>query len=361
MRVGPPPVAHPYTHAALAAVRECGFPTSSDLNGAEQEGATWLELNIVDGVRQSAADAYLRPILGRPNLTVTTDALVTRLMLRNGRCSAVEYQAAAERVTAQAGESVVLTAGAVGSPTLLMLSGVGDPTDLEKLDITTEVALPGVGKNLQDHPQTGIVYSSARAMPDGVNNHGELVAALRSDPGIPAPDVQLLFTDIPYHLPTLVGPASGFTIAFSYLHPHSRGSVKLSSADPAIAPAVDPAFLSDERDLDRMLTALQLARRVGAADALAEWRGNEILPGPETLHVEQQKDFLRRSTGSYFHAAGTCAMGTDAAAVVDSELRVRGLDGLRVADASVMPTLVGANTNATVLAIAERAADLITR
>jgi choline dehydrogenase len=354
-------VVHPYTHAALAAIRECRFPVSSDLNGAEQQGATWLEMNIVDGVRQSAADAYLRPVLGRPNLTVTTDALVTRLQLPNGRCTAVEYEAAGQRLTAQSGESVVLTAGAIGSPRLLMLSGVGDPTDLEQQDITTEVALPGVGNNLQDHPRSGIVYSAAQAMPDGVNNHGDLIAALRSDPGLAAPDVQLLFLDIPLHSPSLVGPASGFTIGFSYLHPYSRGSVTLRSADPAIAPAIDPALLSDERDLDGMLTALHLARRVGAADALAQWRDKEILPGPGALDSEQHKDFLRRSTGTYHHAAGTCAMGTGDAAVVDSELRVHGLDGLRIADASVMPTLVGANTNATVLAIAERAADLITR
>jgi choline dehydrogenase len=314
-------------------------------------------MNIVDGVRQSAADAYLRPVLGRPNLTVTTDALVTRLLLANGRCTAVEYEAAGERLTAQASESVVLTAGAIDSPKLLMLSGVGGPTSLEKLDITTEVALPGVGENLQDHPLTGVVYSAAQAMPDGVNNHSDLIAALRSDPGLAPPDVQLLFLDIPVHPPTLAGPASGFT----YLHPHSRGSVKLSSADPAIAPAVDPAFLSGQRDLDGMLTALHLARRVGAAHALAEWRGEEILPGPSALDVEQQKEFLRCSTGSYFHASGTCAMGTGAAAVVDSELRVHGLAGLRIAGASVMPTLSGANTNATVLAIAERAPDLITR
>ena len=213
-------------------------------------------MNIVDGVRRSAADTYLRPILSRPNLTVTTDALVTRLMLPNGRCTAVEYEAATERLTAQAGESVVLTTGAIGSPRLLMLSGVGDPTDLEKLGITTEVALPGVRKTLQDHPLAGTVYSAARAMPDGINNHTDLVAALRSDPRLPAPDLQLLFADIPHHRPTLVGPSRGFPIGFSYLHPHSRGSVKLSSADPAIAPAVDPAFLSDERDMDGMLTAL---------------------------------------------------------------------------------------------------------
>jgi choline dehydrogenase len=205
------------------------------------------------------------------------------------------------------------------------------------------------------------VYSAAQAMPDGVNNHSDLIAALRSDPGLAAPDVQLLFLDIPFHPPTLVGPASGFTIGFAYLHPHSRGSVKLRTADPAIPPAIDPALLSDERDLDGMLTALHLARRVGAADALAEWRGKEILPGPGALDVEQHKDFLRRSTGTYFHASGTCALGTGNAAVVDTELRARGMDGLRIADASVMPTLVGANTNATVLAIAERAADLITR
>ncbi|MEV0066180.1 GMC family oxidoreductase N-terminal domain-containing protein [Amycolatopsis sp. NPDC050768] len=355
MRVGPPPVRHPLAHAALSAVRERGFPESPALNGAEPEGATWLEMNIVDGARQSAADAYLRPVLNRPNLTVVTGALVTRLVLAGSHCTGVEYRVGGSPASAEAERSVVLAAGAIGSPRLLMLSGIGDPAALEQAGVTPRVGLPGVGRNLQDHPLTGIVYSNARPLPDGANNHSDLVAAVRSSADLEAPDVQLLFLDIPYFRPPLSGPATGFTIGFSYLYPHSRGSVTLASADPTVAPVVDPALLDDPRDLAGMLAGLRLARHVGTAPALDPWRDKEVLPGPAAMNPAAEEDFLRQSTGSYFHACGTCALGT----VVDPALNVHGVTGLRIADASVLPTLIGANTNATVLAVAERAADVL--
>ncbi|WP_326837421.1 GMC family oxidoreductase N-terminal domain-containing protein [Amycolatopsis rhabdoformis] len=359
MRVGPPPVRHPLAGAALAAVRERGFAETPDLNGAEPEGATWLEMNIADGARQSAADAYLRPVLGRPNLTVVTGALVTRLVLAGTHCTGVEYRVGDSPDSAEAERSVVLTAGAVGSPHLLMLSGIGDPAELEKAGVTPRVALPGVGRNLQDHPLTGVVYSASRTMPDGANNHSDLVAAVRTAAGLEAPDLQLLFLDIPYFRPPLAGPTSGFTIGFSHLYPHSRGSVTLASADPTVAPIVDPALLRDPRDVAAMLAGLRLARHIGTAAALDPWRDQEVLPGPAATSPAQEEEFLRRSTGPYFHASGTCALGTGSAAVVDPTLAVHGVTGLRIADASVLPTLIGANTNATVLAVAEKAVDLL--
>jgi choline dehydrogenase len=203
------------------------------------------------------------------------------------------------------------------------------------------------------------VYSASRPVPDGVNNHGDLIALLRSSPELDAPDVELLFMDLPFHPPTMTGPQNGYTIGFSYLRPHSRGSLVLASADPTAAPLIDPAFLTDERDVTRMVTALELARGVGGSRALAQWRDKEVFPGPASQDADELHAYLRRSVGTYFHPVGTCRMGSDPESVVDANLRVRGISRLRVADASVMPTLVAANPNATVLAIAERAAAMI--
>ena len=351
MRVGPPPRRSAFAEATLEAARERGFPESADLNGADQDGFTWQEMTIVDGVRQTAADAYLRPVRWRANLKVVADALVTRLVLRDGHCSGVEYRVAGETVVVEAGKSVVLAAGAIGSPHLLMLSGIGDPAVLGRIGVNTRVKLPDVGRNLQDHPLNGVVFEAPHPIPVGVNNHGDLIAALRSTPDLEAPDVLLMYLDIPFVRPPLAGPANGYTIVFSYLRPHSRGSVTLVSADPTVAPAVDPALLDDPRDIEGMLAALRIAREAGSATALKEWRQSEALPGSSYEDI----DFLRSGTGTFFHAVGTCAIGS----VVDSDLRVQGVSGLRVADASVMPAIIGAPTNATVLAIAERAADLL--
>ena len=182
---------------------------------------------------------------------------------------------------------------------------------------------------------------------------------MRSTPDLAAPDIQLIFCDVPYHPPTMPGPANGYTILFAALRPRSRGSVRLAGPDPTTAPLIDPNLFGDDRDLVTMLTALAMAREIGASPALAEWRDQEALPGSDVHDERELRDYLCHDTDPYWHAAGTCRIGTDPAAVVDPQLRVHGIDGLRVADASVMPSLPGANTNATVLAIAERAATLV--
>jgi choline dehydrogenase len=273
----------------------------------------------------------------------------------------VEYSTGREVLTAEAAYEVILTAGSIGSPQLLLLSGIGPAAELRALDIDIQADLPGVGKNFQDHCLSGVVYSASRPVPDGVNNHADLLAVLRTSPELDVPDVQLLFMDLPFHPPTMTGPQNGYTIGFSYLRPYSRGSVVLASADPTTAPLIDPAYLTDERDMTGMVTALEMARGVGGSRALAEWRDSEVLPGPAAQDADELRAFLRRGVGTYFHPAGTCRLGSDPQAVVDTELRVHGISGLRVADASVMPTLVAANPNATVLAIAERAAAMISR
>jgi choline dehydrogenase len=361
MVVSPAANVHPLARAYLDAAVEVGHQVCTDLNGEEQQGVGWLETNIVDGVRQSAADGYLRPVLDRPNLTVISNALVHRLVLSAGRCGGIEYAVDGELQRAGADREVILSAGSIGSAQLLMLSGIGPADHLRELDIDLVADLPGVGANLQDHPLAGITYSATTPVPPGANQHSDLIAMVRSHPDLPAPDVQLLFLDIAYHPPAMPGPAHGYTIGFSLMLPNSRGSVRLASSDPTTAPLIDPNFLGDERDLAVMVTALRMAREVGEARALAPWRDKEQLPGAAVNGDDDLREYVRQATGPYFHAVGTCRIGNDPLAVVDTELRVHGISALRVVDASVMPQIIGANPNATVLAIAERAASLITR
>ncbi|MBE1604623.1 choline dehydrogenase [Actinopolymorpha pittospori] len=360
MRVSPPADVHPMAPAYFAAAVEVGHPVSVDLNGKDAEGVSWLEMNIVDGARQSAADGYLRPVLTRPNLTVVPNASVSRLSLSAGRCTGIEYSVGGHSHSAGADREVILSAGTFGSAHLLMLSGIGPADHLREFDIDVVADLAGVGGNLQDHPLAGVTYAATRPVPSGPNNHSDVVAMLRSRPDLSVPDVELLFLTIAYHPPTLVGPVHGYTIGFSLMRPYSRGSVRLASSDPATAPLIHPNFLGDERDLSTMVTALEMAREVGETRALAEWRDRECLPGPVVRDGDTLRAYVRQVTGPYHHAVGTCRIGEDPLGVVDAELRVHGVSGLRVVDASVMPQIIGANTHATVLAIAERAASILT-
>lgn len=351
---------HPVATAGLSALTELGYPLSADLNGQCQTGGSLLEMSAIDGVRWSAYEAYLAPATWRENLHVVTDAHVRSLAIRDGRCVGVEYlrDGAIEHVTA---DQVVLSAGAISSPQLLMLSGVGPAAELARLGVPVVLDAPEVGQNLQDHPLAGLVYSALPGFPPGVNNHADAVAMLPTRAELARPDVQLLFMDIPFHPPTMSGPATGYTIGYALLRPHSKGEVRLSSDDPFTPPLVDPSFYSDERDLDTMVDALALARRVGETAALTSWRGEEALPGTAVQDPAAMRDFVRSTTGTYFHPVGTCRLGSDDGAVVDLQLRVNGIDGLRVVDASVLPTIVSANTNATVVAIAERAAEWLSQ
>jgi choline dehydrogenase len=346
----------PAARAAFTAVQGLGYPVSADLNEPEAEGVAWNEVTIVDGVRQSAADAYLRPVLDRRNLSVVTGALVHRLLITRGRCTGVEYTHGGIVQRAEARAEVVLCAGAIGSPQLLMLSGVGPAEKLRARDVEPVVDLPGVGANLSDHPLGFVVYASPGPLPGTASGTADVVAAVRTDSGLMAPNMHIIFAGIPL-APSSMHGQSGFSIGFGLLAPLSRGSVTLASADPGSAPLIDPGLLTDDRDVADMLAGLRLARAVGTSPLLAPWRMSEVFPGVAV----QTGNELRRSgsVGTYFHPVGTCKLGTDPDAVVDLQLRVRGVEGLRVADASVMPSLPAANTNATVLAIAERAAAII--
>jgi choline dehydrogenase len=351
---------HPMAAAFVEAVVELGHPLSADLNGADQEGVCWYERNIVDGVRQSAADAYVVPALGRPNLTVRTDTLVTGLNIGQGRCGGVTYvQSGAGRVEVIAEREVILCAGAIGSPHLLQLSGIGPADDLRRHGIRVTADLPGVGANLAEHPLAALVYEAAQPLSPGANNHCDAMAVLRSDPSLDVPDSHVLAVDIPWAPPGVPVPQHAYSLAFGILFPHSRGTVRLASADAQAAPLIDLGLLSDERDVVAMTRTLNLVRALGEAKAMTPWRKGEVLPGEGISSDEGVRAFLRSTTGPYWHAGGTCRMGQDQDSVTDVELRVHGIDGLRVVDASVMPSLPSANTNATVLAIAERAVDLL--
>jgi choline dehydrogenase len=351
---------HPVARAFVTALAAAGHPVSSDLSGTEQEGVAWHDLAIADGERVSSADGYLRPVLGRPNLTVETDCLVTGLAVRRGRCTGVQYVRDGVPALAEASAEVILCAGGIGSPQLLMLSGIGPAGRLRDLGIDPVADLPEVGANYQDHPIVMVSYASATALPASRYNHGEAVAALRS--GLPGevPDLHLFPILLPLAPPGCEPPADGYVLVASAVAPDSRGTVRLASAAPDAAPLIDPNFLADERDLDRLETGLGMVRAAAADDAFAGLRKAEVWPGPDVTSRAEIRDYIRRTVFSYYHPAGTCRMGTGAGAVVDPQLRVHGVAGLRVADASVMPVLPNAHPNATVLAIAERAAELIT-
>jgi choline dehydrogenase len=358
----------PLSLVFLEAARKIGLGRSEDFNVESPEGAGLYQLNQRNGERHSAATAYLRPALVRPNLTVESHALVTRVLVREGRAVGVTYVRDGIVREARASREVLLCAGTIGSPQLLMLSGIGPAEHLGSLGVPVVRDLPGVGGNLQDHPRVALTWESKK--PLGLTP-AEQAAAARdyardrtgplSSPGVgagafvrttaeDAPDVQIISTG---------NPAAGtFSLHVALMRPSSRGSVRLRSRDPEAPPAIRANYLSEKRDLDALVRGLAVARRIAGAGALAEYRGRELSPdagsGEETLHR-----FVRENVTTFFHPVGTCRMGRDALAVVDDHLRVRGVAGLRVIDASVMPTLVGGATHAATVMIAEKGADLV--
>jgi choline dehydrogenase-like flavoprotein len=361
LTVGPSASRHPVAAAGLEAAIQAGYRWAADISGGLEEGFGWCDLNIADGRRQSARDAYLSPALSRPNLDAVTGALVHRVRLEGDRCTGVDFSVGPDLNFARCTGEVVLTAGAVGSPQLLLRSGIGPQSDLRSVGIGVTADLPGAGANLFDHPMSGVVYRSAQPVPAGHNNHGEVLGLIRSHPGATTPDVQVMFVDVPLRAAALPGPTigEGYTLAVSLMLPRSRGTVRLASAEPGTPPLIDPNYYADPRDLHDFAAGLSAAREIGSAAALDKWRGEEVLPGPGANDDASLRTYLRRNLSTYAHPGGTCRIGSDGEAVVGTDLRVHGIGGLRVADASVMPSPPSANTNATVYAIAERAADLI--
>ncbi len=350
---------HPVASGLFEALRAAGHPVTDDLSGARQEGATWVDLAIAGGQRVSPADAYLRPALARANLRVTTNTLVTRLNVVRGRCTGVTCISGGTSVTAHAAREVILCAGSVGSPQLLMLSGIGPAGHLKAIGIDPVADVAGVGCNLQDHPIAFASYSAEAPLPVSKYNHGEVYAALRSDLAGGHPDLHVFPILFPLAPPGCDAPAAGYALVAAVVGPDSRGSLRLSSSDPQAAPLIDPGFLRDGRDLTRLSAGLTMVRELAAGPELAFARAAELWPGRSVHDDAELRRYVRRTVGSYYHPAGTCRMGTGGDAVVDPQLRVHGVAGLRVADASVLPTIPNAHPNATVLAVAERAAELL--
>ena len=360
VRVAPVPESsrHPVARAFAEALCSIGCPVTGDLSGYQQEGVAWVDLAIA-GRRVSPADAYLRPVLHRPNLTVETGCLATGLHVRHGRCTGVSYLHEGALTGARTPGEVIVCAGAVGSPQLLLLSGIGPAGQLRALGISPVADLPVAGANLQDHPLVMACYASPAPLPRSRYNHGEVYAALRSELAGSYPDLHLFPILLPVAPAGYPAPPAGFALVAAVVAPDSRGCLRLASADPQAAPLIDPGFLRDGRDLDRLEAGLAMIRQVAASAAFPP--ATEVWPGPDARTRASLRDYIRRTAGSYYHPAGTCRMGpdTDAGAVADLQLRVRGITGLRVADASVMPAIPNAHPNATVLAIAEKAATLI--
>ena len=359
MRPAPSATPNALSQVFIDAAASLGNPITPNFNGHLQEGVGWHELSITGGFRQSAAVAYLHPAESRSNLTVSTDSRATRLLMSGNRVTGVQFRRDGAQVEAPALREVIVSSGSLESPRLLLLSGVGPADGLRGAGIDVRHDLPGVGRNLHDHPLTSVVFEAERPIADGLTNHAESSMLWRSDPGLAGPDMQLLFAHVPYHLPHRQAPPNSFTLSVT-VTPRSRGSVSLRDASPDTAPVVDPRYLSDSSDLDRLVEGVKVAREVAAARPFDGWRGKEVLPGANDTSRAALEAFVRRGTGTYHHPVGTCAMGTGDHSVVSPQLRVHGVAGLRVVDASIIPKIGCVNTNATVTMIAERAADIIT-
>jgi choline dehydrogenase len=351
----------------LDACEACQVPRYREFHGPAEAGAGLFPVSRKKGARWSVADALLRPALGRGNLTVWTGIQVARVLIEAGRATGVEYMHRGSRVQVRAAREVILCAGAVGSPQLLLLSGIGPVGQLESLGIPVAAALPGVGENLQDHLAVGLSYSctqpvSLAGSATGLNTlnyltrkRGPLVSNIleagafaKSRPDLGACDLEILFAPLGSLERGLAPPAEhGFSLFAALLTPKSRGRITLTSADPLTPPRIDPAYLSTAEDRELLLKAVALARRIAESEPLAAYRGAAAAFG------------LEDTARSLHHPGGSCKMGQDAASVVDSDLQVHGVAGLRVADASIMPLIPRSHPGATVMAIAEKVARLI--
>jgi choline dehydrogenase-like flavoprotein len=378
--VSVPRAALPICEAFLKAGQQFGLPFNPDFNGAEQAGVGYYQLTQRGGRRSSTAVAYLRPAEASPNLRVTTDTQVRRLSVEGGRVVGVETM---KGQTIRAAREVILCAGAIGSPRLLMLSGIGPGDHLRALGVPVVHDLPGVGENLQDHLDLcALAECSGPYSYDGVQRldrsviaalqyllfgSGPVASSLFETGGFGFADPQARQPDIQFHLGQGSGIEKGIasvngwgiTLNSAYLRPASRGTVRLASADPAVAPLIDPNYWAEPQDREMSLRGLQMAREILAQPALRPWLRREVLPGPDVQGHEALIAYACRMAKTDHHPVGTCRMGGDEGAVVNPDLRLRGLEGLRICDASVMPRLPSCNTNAPTIMLAEKAADLI--
>ncbi|HEY0317719.1 MAG TPA: GMC family oxidoreductase N-terminal domain-containing protein [Solirubrobacterales bacterium] len=355
--------ANPLTNAFLEACQECGHPRSKGFNGYEPEGVDTQQLNIWEGRRQDAAVAFLEPQLQEGNLEVLLETTAERLVFDSGsrRVTEVVLNRGGERRSIRVDGEVIVAAGAIASPQLLLLSGVGPADELRRLGIEVEIDLPGVGSNLHDHIGVPVPFETKGPYPGSEYQLVEANLYCRSDAGEPHYDVQIPFQLFPYVPPGFDGYEFefGYTLFPGILKPRSRGSVSLRSSDPTEPPLVDPGYLSDEDDVRRLASAIGIAREVGGAAAFSQWREREALPGQNVKERKDLETYVRRSASTYYHPVGTCKMGSGGEAVVGSDLKVHGAENLRVADASIMPEVPSGNTNIPAMMVGWRAGDLI--
>ncbi len=373
------PVSDIFTDAAM----QVQLPTNMDFNGEDQEGVGPYQVTQKNGERWSAAKGYLTPNLDRPNLHVITNALATKILMEGKKAVGLTYSQKGQTHDIQASREVILCGGAFASPQLLMLSGIGPAEELARHGIEVVHELPGVGSNLQDHIDYVTAYKSSSRETMGISLGGgidlmkgimewrkqrtgivtsplaERGAFLKTDPGLDRPDIQLHFVIGPlddHARKTHLG--HGYSCHVCVLRPKSRGTVSLQSSDPSAAPMIDPNFLAEQEDLDTLVKGFKIMQKVLDAPAFDHYRGKPLYK-VDTSSDEAIIDALRSRSDTVYHPVGTCKMGTDPMAVVDPELKVHGIDGLRIADASIMPTLIGGNTNAPTIMIGEKGADMI--
>lgn len=355
----------PIAPAMLEAVKGLGMTVEDDLNGAREQTAGGFALMnqiIRDGRRSSMAQACIYPVLAKANLTVLTNTHVNRLIIENGRAVGVEATRAGETLKLRAGREVVLCQGAIRSPQTLMLSGIGDKAELAEHGIASSVHAPEVGKNFHDHIlHGGCIWESPEQMAHR-NSGANASGFWKSDAALDTPDLNLVQIELPY-TSDVVGkeyspPGNAWAICAGLVAPKSRGDVRLSSGDPAAKPVVKANFLSHPDDLAALVTGIDLCRQIGNAPAMAPFVKREVVPGRD-LDDAAKAEFAKNGATTFFHQVGTCRMGKDGGAVVDASLKVRGLDGLRVADGSIMPQIVTCATMASCVFIGERAADII--
>jgi len=373
----------PLGEILFEAAQSLQMPLTPDFNAAQQEGFGKRQVTVKDGERESAATAYLHPVKHRPNLTVLTGCLVDKVIIEDRKATGVEIVGASGRRRLAARKEVIVSAGTIASPALLLRSGIGPGAELKRHGIDVVVDRPGVGRNLQDHLITSVQHKTDSRVPYGITidklpwvalqviqyalfRKGMLTNPMlhvggfvRTAPTLDRPDIQFLL------LPAYRSPAGtngighGYGLSIMVLRPKSRGAVTIRSADPSASPVIDPHFLEDAQDMELLLNGVKLGRRILATPAWDSVRGPETRPGPEAATDDALRAYIRNSCSTAFHPVGTCKMGTDDMAVVDPRLQVHGMSGLRVVDASIMPSLIGGNTAAPAVMIGEKASDMI--
>ena len=371
----PNPLSRAFVYAGMAA----GLDANHDFNGATQEGVGLFQLMQVDGHRQSAATAYLKPILDRPNFTVVTNAQVTRVLFEGNQAVGVSYVQNGTLYDVRAGEEVILSGGAINSPQLLLLSGIGPADQLRRHGIRPIVHLPGVGQNLQDHLVLSLIWDCREPVSlAGADTYWQLLRFLAFRSGLLSSNIAEAggfvrtrsdydSPDLQFHFVPGYFKAHGFeqtwehsfTLAPTLVRVNSTGQISLRSDDPCAAPLIKANYLSDPTEMETLIEGVHLAREIAAGEAFRRYRGAESLPGDQVQTRNEIEAFIRDNVESLYHPVGTCKMGQDPLAVVDTELCVHGTEGLRVIDASIMPTIVNANTHAPTTMIAEKGADHI--